>query len=308
MNIIQQIEQAAYAYSCSHAVSPNAVNLGKIQLHQLRKWALESNLVSHFSSAQACLRGDSIGEVCGLKINAVDHSNFLTVEHLIMSKSVLSIDPVFPNLVLKWAEDRNIVDGSSPIKQAMKLFSESGELSDNIGSGQASVINPGQSLPVVADDIGDNMVVITIILGMCGIRFNPLYVQQFDDIERAFIINSDDTFKKRITTPEEMFLNYQIELSQFCLSAHLYKNAEEKGHTDDQITYKVRLTNYFKSCMVWLALIADHYNVNLNECLKFSYNEIKDRKGLLWNGVFIKESNPDYPEIYKAFLAKNEGK
>ena len=29
----------------------------------------------------------------------------------------------------QWAEDRNIIKGSKPIDQAMKLFSESGDLS-----------------------------------------------------------------------------------------------------------------------------------------------------------------------------------
>ena len=39
-------------------------------------------------------------------------------------------------LILKieqWAEDRNIIKGSQPIDQAMKLFSEFGELADNVG-------------------------------------------------------------------------------------------------------------------------------------------------------------------------------
>ena len=32
----------------------------------------------------------------------------------------------------QWAEDRNIIKGSKPIDQAMKLFSEFGELADSI--------------------------------------------------------------------------------------------------------------------------------------------------------------------------------
>ena len=33
----------------------------------------------------------------------------------------------------QWATDRNIIKGSKPIDQAMKLFSEFGELADNVG-------------------------------------------------------------------------------------------------------------------------------------------------------------------------------
>ena len=36
----------------------------------------------------------------------------------------------------QWAEDRNIIKGSKPIDQAMKLFSEFGELADNVGKGR----------------------------------------------------------------------------------------------------------------------------------------------------------------------------
>lgn len=52
----------------------------------------------------------------------------------------------------QWAEDRNIIKGSKPIDQAMKLFSEFGELADNVGKGRDC-----------RDDIGDVFVVLTII-------------------------------------------------------------------------------------------------------------------------------------------------
>jgi len=52
----------------------------------------------------------------------------------------------------QWANDRNIIKGSKPIDQAMKLFSEFGELADNVGKGRDC-----------RDDIGDVFVVLTII-------------------------------------------------------------------------------------------------------------------------------------------------
>ena len=52
----------------------------------------------------------------------------------------------------QWATDRNIIKGSKPIDQAMKLFSEFGELADNVGKGRDC-----------RDDIGDVFVVLTII-------------------------------------------------------------------------------------------------------------------------------------------------
>ena len=57
----------------------------------------------------------------------------------------------------QWAEDRNIIKGTKPIDQAMKLFSEAGELADNVGKGCD-----------VKDDIGDIFVVLTIISAQTG--------------------------------------------------------------------------------------------------------------------------------------------
>ena len=64
------------------------------------------------------------------------------------------------NLIAKieqWAEDRNIIKGSKPIDQAMKLFSEFGELADNVGKGRDC-----------RDDIGDVFVVLTIMAAQHG--------------------------------------------------------------------------------------------------------------------------------------------
>ena len=57
----------------------------------------------------------------------------------------------------QWATDRNIIKGSKPIDQAMKLFSEFGELADNVGKGRDC-----------RDDIGDLFVVLTIMCAQHG--------------------------------------------------------------------------------------------------------------------------------------------
>lgn len=61
----------------------------------------------------------------------------------------------------QWADDRNIIKGSKPIDQAMKLFSEFGELADNVGKGRDC-----------RDDIGDILVVLTIISKQMEIDIN----------------------------------------------------------------------------------------------------------------------------------------
>lgn len=56
--------------------------------------------------------------------------------------------------IRKWAHDRNLIDGSSPEKQMLKLAEEMGELAASIARGKAQGIQDG---------IGDMIVVLTIL-------------------------------------------------------------------------------------------------------------------------------------------------
>ena len=47
----------------------------------------------------------------------------------------------------------------------------------------------------------------------------------------------------------------------------------------------------------WLKLICLSCRYTLEECVQITYNDIKDRKGIMSNGVFIKESDPAYASI-----------
>ena len=43
--------------------------------------------------------------------------------------------------------------------------------------------------------------------------------------------------------------------------------------------------------VVTLIFIAEQLGLKFNDCLDYAYNEIKDRKGKLINGTFVKESD-----------------
>ena len=58
----------------------------------------------------------------------------------------------YVSLVSDWAKARNLIQGSSPKDQVLKLVQEVGELSDNVCKGR----NP-------SDDIGDCLVVLLIL-------------------------------------------------------------------------------------------------------------------------------------------------
>ena len=41
--------------------------------------------------------------------------------------------------------------------------------------------------------------------------------------------------------------------------------------------------------MVVLAIIAEQHDLTVSQCLEHAYNDIKDRKGMMIDGVFVKE-------------------
>lgn len=49
-----------------------------------------------------------------------------------------------------------------------------------------------------------------------------------------------------------------------------------------------------------LYVIAERNNLDLEDCLETAWNDIKDRKGIMHNGVFIKEADPRYKELVNA--------
>lgn len=166
-------------------------------------------------------------------------------------------------LILKieqWAEDRNIIKGSKPIDQAMKLFSEFGELADNVGKGRDC-----------RDDIGDIFVVLTIICKQLGSSINTL-----------------------IKPNLESFNNIKDELAWlgYGLTSEMVTDSETGEFNPD-----------FGCEVARLELIANYFNFTLEECVQIAYDDIKDRKGILIDGVFIKESDPVYSQV----IAEIEG-
>ena len=156
----------------------------------------------------------------------------------------------------QWAEDRNIINGTKPIDQAMKLFSEFGELADNVGKGRDC-----------RDDIGDVFVVLTIITKQCERRL-------FDYI---------DGISAMLRHPhnKECVSELANHLSNFVSWLTIPEN-----FNGEKLIYSVKV----------LMSICENSGYTLSECLEIAYNDIKDRKGVVYNGLFIKESDPAYAE------------
>lgn len=156
----------------------------------------------------------------------------------------------------QWAEDRNIIKGSKPIDQAMKLFSEYGELADNVGKGRDC-----------RDDIGDIFVVLTIMAKQYGYPVS---------IHNSW--NSEIVYELLGKSNKEMVVQLGAYLNNISISPFLAIKPLPKALTI-------------------LEIIAKNFGTTLEECVQISYNDIKDRKGIMHNGVFVKESDPAYFEI-----------
>ncbi len=165
------------------------------------------------------------------------------------------------DLILKveqWAEDRNILRGTRPIDQAMKLFSEAGELADNIGKGRD-----------IKDDVGDTLVVLTILAAQLDVSLSQL---NFKSLDWA------DGSSKELAL---VLFNTLPEIVGYAHNANFFH------------------IGLFKRAINTLSSIARNHKATLEECLSVAYNDIKDRKGVVYNGTFIKEEDT---EAYNAAL------
>lgn len=56
--------------------------------------------------------------------------------------------------------------------------------------------------------------------------------------------------------------------------------------------------------LVCLINLSEQCDLSLNECLEAAYNEIKDRKGVMFQGIFVKDTDENYERIVQ-HLAKD---
>lgn len=163
------------------------------------------------------------------------------------------------NKIEQWAEDRNLINGCTPLDQAMKLFSEFGELADAVAK---------DDLEGIKDGIGDVFVVMTI---MCKqVKHNDIASTMLADV-------SGISLKRHV-------VELGLALNQLAYNGDCNKSI----HEDLSVAL---------SCLVE---IAKHNKLTIEQCVEHAYNEIKDRKGIMHNGTFIKESDPRYAELVSA--------
>ena len=173
--------------------------------------------------------------------------------------SMESMSEYYQRLVRQWAVDRNLIEGSTPEAQCVKLIEEYGELARGIAKKDEALIK---------DSIGDTLVVCIIMAAQLG--------------SDSFSIDKLVFERTALDVPD---VSEKIVM----------RGATELG----AISYFINVTNrdidrcignIYALCDT-LAEIAYLHKWSLVDCLEAAYNEIKDRKGRMVDGIFIKEGD-----------------
>jgi NTP pyrophosphatase (non-canonical NTP hydrolase) len=83
------------------------------------------------------------------------------------------INEQFEN-IRQWAEDRNLIEGSRPVNQISKLLEEMGELATGVNKNK---------IDLIADGIGDSIVVLTILAKQCDLNIEDCIDLAWNEIK-----------------------------------------------------------------------------------------------------------------------------
>jgi hypothetical protein len=169
-----------------------------------------------------------------------------------MSRNLVNIGRAVSN-ICGWHHARNLIEGSTDLAQFAKLVQESGELSDNLCKGKG-----------ISDDIGDMVVVI---------------------LNMATRHRLSSTITAALTCePLDIHADHNDIEAFAYLSILMGELAHSLLDKDLNIKTLVEIT-------VLLVYIANAHELTIMQCLDQAWDDIKDRKGEMRNGVFIKEAD-----------------
>ena len=159
--------------------------------------------------------------------------------------------------VIKWAQDRGLDNPDLKVQQSLKLIEELGELTGGVLKGNKEVIK---------DSIGDMLVVLMIL----NRQYSVMLLWEHE-------IYIDDKFC--VYKSLEMLAKYVHSLVLTSI-----------GREDTSLDLYYLKEGTFP-LLVYLKHISRRYSIEPIECLEHAYNTIKDRKGKMINGSWVKEED-----------------
>ena len=163
----------------------------------------------------------------------------------------------------QWARERNFYarNGATYAGQFLKLMEECGELAGGMAR---------NSQERIKDAIGDVLCVLAVMRG-----FTPR------EEWKEWSTLSDETLAP---PPVCSTLADVVDTYTSCVN-HLLGSLCDFAYVT------------LEAVADYLGSIAMYYKLTLIECLDHVWGEIKDRQGIMYNGVFIKDSDPRYAEL-----------
>lgn len=181
--------------------------------------------------------------------------------------------------VTDWATKRNIPKGSTAKKQRGKTYEELGELAEAIAKSNTDKLKDG---------IGD-CAVTTVNTALCmGFNVEELGERAANHVELA-----------RITCAN---LDNDDILNDFVLATAKLGIERGKGNTGVELKEVTDSYSLLMQAIVSLELLAERFGLTFEECQDFAWDEIKDRKGMAINQVFVKEA--DIPGSVHSLLGR----
>lgn len=187
-----------------------------------------------------------------------------TLSSAIVPRSLYALE----QSILGWAHERNLIKGSTCRKQLAKTCEEFGELAAGLNKGKHALIKDG---------VGDVLVTLIIANGCAG---------------------GTDIFMSEPAGNDWAIVHYQEMLEQDSSEVVLSLLYELDYITElsrpKMYTWR---TERMRDMVRWLAVAAKRADSSLEDCLLTAWMEIKDRKGRMIDGVFVKEADlPTSPE------------
>lgn len=154
----------------------------------------------------------------------------------------------------QWAEDRNLIEGSTPQKQFIKLMEEFGELCSGVAKNKPDVIK---------DSIGDCFVVMVIL---------------------AAQRKKDEMHSSAEIADQYRYFNVDIE-------SRLIEALSSLNRLSYELSSPENISALFGLFFIEIVEVARYFDLDIHDCVQAAWDEIKDRKGRMIDGVFVKEGD-----------------
>lgn len=87
----------------------------------------------------------------------------------------------------------------------------------------------------------------------------------------------------------------------------IIKLMAQVGKLADDINKQADPTERIGGCIVAITILAAQHNTTLHDCLSQAYDKIKDRQGVMLDGVFIRDTDPQYNGALALLANRHQG-